>query len=90
MISHSAAIWLRFFMPFGDLNIYRNFVDFLIYKAMNTKSTYCAKRNVRIQRRFDELIKNNSLSMLDIYFQLSEEFDLSTDRISEIIHKRRI
>lgn len=57
---------------------------------MNTKSSYCAKRNVRIQNRFDELIKDNDLSMFDIYFILSEEFDLSTDRISEIIHKRRI
>lgn len=57
---------------------------------MNTKSSYCAKRNVRIQNRFDELLKNNTLSMFDIYFILSEEFDLSTDRISEIIHKRRI
>jgi len=57
---------------------------------MNTKSSYCAKRNVRIQKRFDELIKDNSLSMFDIYFILSQEFDLSTDRISEIIHKRRI
>ena len=57
---------------------------------MNTKSSYCAKRNVRIQKRFDELIKNNELSMFDIYFKLSEEFDLSTDRASEIIHKRRI
>ena len=57
---------------------------------MNTKSSYCAKCNVRIQKRFDELIKDNELSMFDIYFKLSEEFDLSTDRISEIIHKRRI
>jgi len=57
---------------------------------MNTKSSYCAKRNVRIQNRFDELIKNNELSMFDIYFILSQEFDLSTDRVSEIIHKRRI
>ena len=57
---------------------------------MNTKSSYCAKRNMRIQIRFDELIKDNELSMFDIYFKLSEEFDLSTDRISEIIHKRRI
>ena len=57
---------------------------------MNTKSSYCAKRNVRIQNRFDELYKDNTRSMYDIYFILSEEFDLSTDRISEIIHKRRI
>ncbi len=57
---------------------------------MNTKSSYCAKRNVRIQNRFDQLVKDNSLSMFDIYFILSQEFDLSTDRISEIIHKRRI
>lgn len=57
---------------------------------MNTKSSYCAKRNVRIQNRFDELYKVNEHSMFDIYFILSEEFDLSTDRISEIIHKRRI
>ena len=57
---------------------------------MNTKSSYCAKRNVRIQNRFDELYKTNTLSMFDIYFILSKEFDLSTDRISEIIHKRRI
>jgi hypothetical protein len=28
--------------------------------------------------------------MFDIYFILSQEFDLSTDRVSEIIHKRRI
>ena len=45
---------------------------------------------MRIQNRFDELYKENKLSMFDIYFILSEEFDLSTDRISEIIHKRRI
>jgi hypothetical protein len=57
---------------------------------MNTKSSYCVKRNVRIQNRFDQLVKDNSLSMFDIYFILSQEFDLSTDRISEIIHKRRI
>ena len=57
---------------------------------MNIKSSYCAKRNMLIQNRFDELYKENKLSMFDIYFILSEEFDLSTDRISEIIHKRRI
>jgi len=57
---------------------------------MNTKSSYCAKRNVRIQNRFDELYKKNKLTMLHIYSILSEEFGLSTDRISEIIHKRRI
>ena len=45
---------------------------------MNTKSSYCAKRNVRIQNRFDELYKENEHSMFDIYFILSEEFDLST------------
>ena len=57
---------------------------------MNTKSSYCAKRNVRIQNRFDELYKQNKLTIFDIYFILSQEFDLSTDRISEIVHKRRI
>ena len=57
---------------------------------MNTKSSYCAKRNMRIQNRFDELYKDNSRTMFDIYFILSEEFYLSTDRVSEIIHKRRI
>ena len=57
---------------------------------MNTKSSYCAKRNVRIQNRFDQLVKDNSVCMFDIYFILIQEFDLSTDRISAIIHKRRI
>ena len=57
---------------------------------MNKKSAYCAKRNVRIQVRFDELYKDNTLSMFDIYFILSREFDISTDRVSEILHKRRI
>ena len=57
---------------------------------MKTKSKYCAKRNIRIQQQFDELYKKQNLSMDAIYVILGEEYDLSTDRVSEIIHKRRI
>ena len=57
---------------------------------MKGKSVYCARRNEQIKQRFDELNKEQELSMLDIYVIISEEYGLSTDRVSEIIHKRRI
>ena len=57
---------------------------------MKTKSKYCAKRNILIQQQFDELYKKQNLSMDAIYVIIGEEHGLSTDRVSEIIHKRRI
>ena len=57
---------------------------------MNIKSKYCIKRNIKIQQRFDELYKQQDLSMMDIYVIIGQEHELSTDRVSEIIHKRRI
>ena len=57
---------------------------------MKTKSKYCAKRNVLIKQRFDELYKLQNKSMDAIYVIIGEEYDLSTDRVSEIIHNRRI
>ena len=57
---------------------------------MNTKSKYCTKRNVLIKQRFDELYKEQNKSMDAIYVTIGEEYELSTDRVSEIIHNRRI
>ena len=57
---------------------------------MKTKSKYCAKRNILIQQRFDELYKEQKLSMIAIYVIIGDEYEISTDRVSEIIHKRRI
>ena len=57
---------------------------------MKTKSKYCAKRNVLIQQRFDELYKTQKMSLSKIYLTIGDEYDLSSDRVSEIIHSRRI
>lgn len=57
---------------------------------MKTKSLYCEKRNAQIWQLFDELYKQQSMSMIEIYVIIGEKFYLSTDRVAEIVHKRRI
>ena len=80
------------FMPFCHPKLYQYLcgVNSKQHKGMKTKSKYCAKRNILIQQKFDELYKKQNMSMIEIYVIIGEEYELSTDRVSEIIHKRRI
>ena len=67
---------------------------------MNKKSKELQERNERIQKRFAEELaktrqqdgraKKEQLGVMDIYIILAAEFDLSVDRIREIIGNRRI
>ena len=57
---------------------------------MKNKSIYCQQRNQQIHQLFDQLYKSQQYSMLEIYVVIGEKFFLSTDRVAEIVHKRRI
>lgn len=62
---------------------------------MNKKSKVLQERNARIQARFiEELAKTkdekSKRSILTIYAILAVEFDLSIERIREIVKYRRI
>ena len=60
---------------------------------MNKKSKLLQQRNERVQKRFSEELArtpDKKTTILSIYAILAVEFDLSIERVREIVNFRRI
>ena len=58
---------------------------------MNKKSKALQERNKQIQAQYSKKLgKKSKTSILSIYAELAVEFDLSIERVREIVCNRRI
>ena len=59
---------------------------------MNKKSKVLHERNIQIQALYSKELgkKNSKTSILSIYAKIAVEFDLSIERVREIVCNRRI